>query len=120
MATARSAAAPTFLQRLIHVRPQGGEGRSQSTNHAGQSSEEDGEENDSPIEADLVNPGQSLRQPAHAHSQRSRGQKETQNTSSHAQNEALDYRLAKQHPGACSKGETHRNFTAAPDGTNQK
>ena len=55
MPPARRARSPPFLEGLVDARPQGGEGRSQSANDAGQYREHDREQHDLSIEADFLN-----------------------------------------------------------------
>ena len=120
MPPARRARAPPFLKGLVDVRPQGGEGRSQSANDASQHREHDREQHDLSIEADFLNTRQRFRQQAHAHSQRDRRQTQTEHASGNTQHQAFEYCLAQQRTCACSQGHPYGDLAPATDGADQQ
>ena len=120
MAAARGASAPAFFERLIDTRPDCGKCWSQPAEEAGQQRQSQREEHDRPVQADLIDARQRLRQQAYAHPQSDSRQCQPYRATGDTQDHAFHDGLSEQCGRASTQGEPHRDLSSSADGTHQQ
>src|SRR6516165_4870176 len=120
MAGARGAGAAAFLQRLIDVGANGGEGRSDAAEETGDDRQREGKGGNARVEADTGDEGEGFRQHAGSQIESETGEGETGESAGEAESKTFQKHLAKQCSAARAKGEAHGDFAAAADGPDQE
>src|SRR5580698_11033376 len=94
MATAGRTAASAFFQGLIYIYVQSGKGRRQSAEKPGNDRKQQCESYDGPVQADLADAWQALRQEVLTDVQRESGEQQSKQPTAHAENKAFKNGLA--------------------------
>ena len=110
VACAGGAGAAAFFQRVVDAGANGGEGRRDAADDTGDDGEAEGEGGNDPVEADVADEGEGLRQEAGADAQGDCGSDEADDATGDAEHEAFEKRLAEEGCSARNRGRGGRRF----------